>query len=550
MANYILKNSDNSVILSYALDHFEFGSHLGSNPAGNHIILNNGDKILVYYEAPRNSINTLLEAESTNQLNKLLEISSGLNTTDIPPQIYSKITTSTDKIINITNQEFDQLLSLLIAKVNTISSSVSSSSSNGPTTGKFPIQKIYYGAPGTGKSTEVREEIKKYNGIEFKTTFHPEYDYSTFIGSYKPVVKYHEKVSESFTENDLAIELKKECKSNVYDQKKIEYFAFKYADYFNGKLHNFAIADIISRTGLSFPAGTDILIQQAIDLRHEMTKEGYIEDNGIISYEFTAQVFTDAYIRAWEEYENNVDNPAQVFLDIEEINRGNCAQIFGDIFQLLDRNSSGFSINTVRADKELFQYLQKHLPATSGGVNNGDLKLPPNFNIFATMNTSDQSLFPMDSAFKRRFQMEYVPINYSHTAISNFTIEISGTKYKWASFIKNVNEKIYNLTHSEDKMIGEFFILDGSDVEVFKNKVMFFIWSDICKEYKTDRADYFLRSISKPDDEPKSFIFSDLFDPQKNDKDQLLKGFMDYLDVLDENGNDFKKRYSASVQNP
>jgi hypothetical protein len=550
MANYILKNSDNSVILSYALDHFEFGSHLGSNPAGHHIILNNGDKILVYYEAPRNSINTLLEAESTNQLNKLLEISPGLNTTEIPPQIYSKITTSTDKIINITNQEFDQLLSLLIAKVNTISSSVSSSSSNGPTTGKFPIQKIYYGAPGTGKSTEVSDEIKKYHGLEFPTTFHPEYDYSTFIGSYKPVVKYHENVSDKFNENDLASELVKECNSNVSDKESIHYFGFKYADYFNGRLKNFLIADILTRTGLTFPSGTDLLIQQAINLRKAMTNDGYIEDNGIISYEFTPQVFTDAYVRAWKEYEKNTENPAQVFLDIEEINRGNCAQIFGDIFQLLDRDQYGFSKNTVKPFKELLEYLKEKLPATSGGVSNDEIKLPPNFNIFATMNTSDQSLFPMDSAFKRRFQMEYVPINYSHTAISNFTIEISGTKYKWASFIKNVNEKIYNLTHSEDKMIGEFFILNGSDVEVFKNKVMFFIWSDICKEYKTDRADYFLRSISKPDDEPTSFIFSDLFDPQKNDKDQLLKGFMDYLDVLDENGNDFKKRYSASVQNP
>jgi len=211
------------------------------------------------------------------------------------------------------------------------------------------------------------------------------------------------------------------------------------------------------------------------------------EGNDIIKYKFVPQSFTNIYERAWQDLEN------QYYLVIEEINRGNCAEIFGEIFQLLDRNSS----YTVTPSKELKEYLineafedENHL-----GIVNG-LKLPPNLSILATMNTSDQSLLPMDSAFKRRWDWEYIPICY--TAIDDFKkkndsfdfeIDIEdGKKYSWINFIKkiNLNHIKVNPSLGMDKCIGNYFIKpDNGNVislKPFVNKVIFYLWNDVFKD--------------------------------------------------------------------
>ena len=248
-----------------------------------------------------------------------------------------------------------------------------------------------------------------------------------------------------------------------------------------------------------------------------------MKNGDVLKYEFVPQVFTNAYVKAW----NNSETP--VYLVIEEINRGNCAQIFGDLFQLLDRDDSGVSEYTIKADTDLMKYLEsdKGLGVGHDGIKAGKLRLPSNFHILATMNTSDQSLFPIDSAFKRRWAWEYVPIDYEKEE-SRFIIMIGNKKYQWLSFLNKVNERIHSLSDSEDKQMGNFFIKSDVDVEEFKSKVMFYLWSEVCKEY--ERCGSFFIDKNNGDSE---FTFNSLF-PTNDHTNRLLQGFMDYLGVAEE----------------
>lgn len=328
-----------------------------------------------------------------------------------------------------------------------------------PATSSPSLQKIYFGNPGSGKSYKVETETKGKK--VFRTTFHPDSDYSTFVGTYKP---------ES--------------------------------------------------------------------------------DGDTIRYAFVPQTFTNAYIEAYKD----IDTP--VYLIIEEINRGNCAQIFGDLFQLLDRGSDGYSEYSINADKDLRDYIRRELTKHKGidqntdpkGIEDGKLRLPPNLHILATMNTSDQSLFPMDSAFKRRWDWEYVPIQYEGATSDSFTITLSGKQFRWIDFLKAVNDRIRRVTESEDKQLGNYFIKSNIDEKEFKSKVMFYLWSEVCKdEYLTEQN--FMRSMTKnsieklnsekPTDEffrahiseyeVEEFSFNDLFSERGTD---LLLGFMYSMNLL------------------
>ena len=325
--------------------------------------------------------------------------------------------------------------------------------------GNKTIQKIFYGAPGTGKSHEAKKQTGELSesGEEqnlpnvFRTTFHPDTDYASFVGCYKPTMRK------------------------------------------TGKKHQVDGKDV---------------------------------DDEEIVYEFVPQVFTDAYVYAY----NNSDLPT--YLVIEEINRGNCAQIFGDLFQLLDRKDS-VSEYAIKADKDLTQYLRKQLGADSEGIKDGKLRLPANLHIIATMNTSDQSLFPMDSAFKRRWEWEYVPIYYG-TDIKSGTFEITiGEKtkvtYLWVDFIKEVNKRIFDLTQSEDKQLGNFFIKCSIEEKEFKSKVMFYLWYEVLRD-ETENNKYFFykKTIVDGKEQTSKFYFKDLYEEGSS---ETLQQFMDYLGV-------------------
>ena len=231
-----------------------------------------------------------------------------------------------------------------------------------------------------------------------------------------------------------------------------------------------------------------------------------------ITYNFIPQAFLNAYIRSHQTTDN-------VYLIIEEINRGNCAQIFGDLFQLLDRDEEGKSEYTIKADTDLKAYLEETLGTDNEGIKDGEICLPSNLYIYATMNTSDQSLFPIDSAFKRRWDWEYEPIKYKNT---DWVIDINGEKFSWVSFQRIVNSRILASTNSEDKMLGDYFVNPHDKTitdKLFLNKVLFYLWNDVCKD---GEGEIFKTS------EDKEVSFSELYG---NEGTQTLIKMMEYLGV-------------------
>ena len=368
------------------------------------------------------------------------------------------------------------------------------------------------------------EFFRKYKDEcrENRTTFHPDYDYAQFVGAYKP--QKNQVANKALNKNELTAILKEMKDGNNYP---IHKFSALYSDSLL-KLSNAEQIEIIKEA--------DSPESMAVELKKGIAVGEYLKekiDGGSITYSFVPQVFAKAYAAAWKQYFSAGNKPTtenQVYLVIEEINRGNCAQIFGDIFQLLDRDSDGFSQYAIDADCDFADWLKNNDAGLKsvwdkykGEVGEGKLKLPPNLNILATMNTSDQSLYPMDSAFKRRFDWEYVPISFEGKDAANFQIDIDGSQYPWQKFVETVNEKILSLTESEDKQLGEFFIKPDNGNMISKDrflgKVMFYLWNEVCKDEHKNGS--FFRT--KDDGH---FTFQNLYKPEKKG---LLKKFMDEL---------------------
>ena len=317
------------------------------------------------------------------------------------------------------------------------------------------LQQIFFGAPGTGKSYEINELTN--GGSVIRTTFHPDSDYSTFVGAYKPVMEE-----------------------------------------------------------------TPVYGAQGVEVAKEKR----------ITYSYVKQAFLKAYLGAWQKYAKGGETAEPQFLVIEEINRGNCAQIFGDLFQLLDRSDNGFSTYPIEADSDLQNEIKKAFAeggeyaiengldvddavdcytsnygeTLSDDIKNGRvLLLPNNLYIWATMNTSDQSLFPIDSAFKRRWDWRYVKIA---NAGKGWKIKC-GTEYcDWWTFVEEINKKIAKETSSDDKKLGYFFCKPpmGSDTiteDKFVGKVLSYLWNDVFKDGDI--------SLFKVSDEPEAEICFDAF---------------------------------------
>ena len=406
-------------------------------------------------------------------------------------------------------------------------------------------QQIFYGAPGTGKSNKIKEEVDNLGEIHFRTTFHPDSDYSTFVGCYKP--KSHKKNmlnGNGINETQLL--------SSFFDSNSPKYNRMNKARYlYEALVHTKDIRDL----GLDAQMVADKLNAKGFtgcaytteatcmyNIFDWLKEDGYIVENKI-TYEFTPQAFLKAYTEAWKHQATG--DP--VYLIIEEINRGNCAQIFGDIFQLLDRDPQGFSRYEISPDSDIQDYIGSLGLSISGIVNSegkdvsaeiasGEiLKLPDNLYIWATMNTSDQSLFPIDSAFKRRWEWKYIKIKEGKDEKGNkldwkvdVKMDESGTLLPWWDFIKKINEIIASMTSSADKQLGYFFCCAKDDVideETFVSKVIFYLWNDVFKDYGFEDASLFRYTTKDEDgkDAEKYLTFPDFYDEEgeKVNKERL-----------------------------
>lgn len=371
-------------------------------------------------------------------------------------------------------------------------------------------QIIFYGAPGTGKSHKIKAQLEgAFKENIFRTTFHPDSDYSTFVGAYKPTME--KPMDKVYAKGELISKLTEMKEGGVtYSPQK---FGAKY--WRSLKLLNLSDKkDILQACGMS--DNYTVEFDKGVAVGEEYLA---CSKESRIIYSFVPQAFLNAYIQAYRKPEE------KVYLIIEEINRGNCAQIFGDLFQLLDRDENGISEYTIKADADLKSFLEEELGEDNLGIKDGELCLPSNLYIYATMNTSDQSLFPIDSAFKRRWDWEYEPIKYKNIG---WKIVIDGTDNSWVSFQRIVNEKILRANSSEDKMLGDYFVNPSDGVitdKVLLNKILFYLWNDVCKDGEGD-----IFKVGEAED----ISFSELYGENGA---KMLKRMMSYLGVTDPDGN-------------
>jgi hypothetical protein len=203
----------------------------------------------------------------------------------------------------------------------------------------------------------------------------------------------------------------------------------------------------------------------------------------VVVYKFV----TGPLIRMIERAILDTEHP--YYLIIEEINRGNCAAIFGDLFQLLDRRDDGSSEYEVRVESDLMQHLLGNLPAdikadeavrrNFSRLKEFGLFIPGNLSLLATMNTSDQSLYPMDSAMKRRWEMTYVTIDYEQAKGRRVDIQGYGNR-AWGDVLRRLNKAIVMYTQNDDRQIGQWFIgTESIDADTFRDKILSYLWFDV-----------------------------------------------------------------------
>lgn len=406
-----------------------------------------------------------------------------------------------------------------------------------------PHNRIVFGAPGTGKSFLLNENAKRNfanENIE-RITFHPNYSYAQFVGTYKPVM-------ESSTQNSLLPEKEAQILEVLRDSSKSA--QDKYDQLYPLFNEENSLTRLPILIGLysddSFKTkkqdGTDAVNDNTVERNHGRAIRPYVNlaKSQIESEQITYQYVPGPFIRIYSKAKKNPKK--NYLLIIEEINRANVAAVFGDVFQLLDRNSDGESEYKIAVSEDIKKYLAKN------GIYEDVLSIPSNMYIWATMNSADQGVFPMDTAFKRRWEFEYIGIDDNEGNVQEYEIPInSNKKINWNELRKAINDKLIELSVNEDKLLGPFFlsknILENamkdieSFIKLFKSKVIMYLFEDAAKLkvkqlFKIDSSKYIFSEICKQFDEKGLDIFQ-----------------IDTLEIKISNINDTKKEGSVSEGN-
>lgn len=358
-----------------------------------------------------------------------------------------------------------------------------------------PRQRIFFGAPGTGKSYSLNEEAKslvsnKSNHIE-RVTFHPDYTYANFVGSYKPIMKQSD---IACLDDDSKKVLSVLNNRTITTQEKYDalYESFKSTDgltrlpiilglYFDDSFETKKEDGTKASNNNSVERNHGRAIRKYVQL---LSEESYKEK---IAYEYVPGPFIRLLVKALQNPE------APYVLIVEEINRANVAAVFGDVFQLLDRNNDGESEYSITTTADMRAYLQRELGKDKDVTT---IKIPSNLFIWATMNSADQGVYPMDTAFKRRWTFSYYGLddeenNLSAAAIKpRFELGKSNKLISWNSLRKAINDELSTDTYNinEDKLMGPFFLKEEalknntSFNEALKNKVLMYLFDDVVKQ--------------------------------------------------------------------
>ena len=378
-----------------------------------------------------------------------------------------------------------------------------------------PHNRITFGAPGTGKSFQLNEDAKFFGTNFERVTFHPNYSYAQFVGTYKPTMSEPNKKPLSDEQQHILSILQD---ANMTSQEKYDLL---YEDFKDENLTRLPIL-LGLFTDDNFKTkkadGTPAVGDNSVERNHGKAIRPYVNlpiqdssDEKQITYQYVPGPFMRIYATAKQNPNNNY------LLLIEEINRANVAAVFGDVFQLLDRNADGESEYKVAASEDIKKYLTKK------GIYEDELSIPSNMYIWATMNSADQGVFPMDTAFKRRWEFEYIGIDDNEDKVKDYGIPInSNQKVNWNELRKAINTRLIEMSINEDKLLGPFFlsktVLENAlvnpenFVKLFKSKVIMYLFEDAAKMkvkqlFKIDNNKYIFSEICKQFDEKGLDVF-------------------------------------------